>query len=129
MGVVTALSAIDAALAVTLTLFTLSGAGMSCAISSLTSIIQQRCPAELRGRVMALWLMSFLGLRPLAASLNGLLADVVSLEAAYLVSGGLVLAALVPCRPRRLGAVDHPRRRQVLAPDISSISTPRKGIA
>jgi len=129
MGVVTVLSAIDAALVVTLTLFTLSGVGMSCAISSLTSIIQQRCPAELRGRVMALWLMSFLGLRPLAASLNGLLADVVSLEAAYLVSGGLVLAVLVPCRPRRLGAVDHPPRRQVLAPDFSSISTPRKGIA
>jgi len=47
---------------------------------SLNTRIQKRLPDELRGRVMALWGMAFVGSRPLAAVVNGSLADNVSLS-------------------------------------------------
>lgn len=68
---------------------TIGGAGMMAAVTGLTTQIQQRLPEELRGRVMALWSVAFIGSRPVAAGLNGAVADWWSPQAA------LVLLALV----------------------------------
>ncbi|MQA07998.1 MAG: MFS transporter [Pseudonocardiaceae bacterium] len=82
--------------------FGVSGAGMTVAFTSITTQIQNRSPDALRGRIMALWFVGFLGSRPLAAGLNGFLADVLSIAAALLVTAGITLVAAFLCRPRNL---------------------------
>lgn len=82
-----------------------AGLGFSVAISSVTSLIQVRAPERLIGRVMALWLMGFVGGRPVAAVLTGAIADFSSVRAACLVLAGVLVAAAWLCRPSRIGAV------------------------
>ena len=55
--------------------FGLTGVGFVLALTSFTSVIQRRVPDELRGRVMALWSVAFLGNRPIAALIDGAAAD------------------------------------------------------
>ncbi|MPZ88615.1 MAG: MFS transporter [Nitriliruptorales bacterium] len=78
------------------------GMGMMGAITSLTTQIQQRVPEELRGRVMALWSVCFVGSRPLAAAINGAIADLWSPEAALVVLAALLAAAAILARPSRI---------------------------
>ena len=66
----------------------LAGAGFIVAITSVTTQLQELVPEELRGRVMALWGVAFLGIRPVSAALDGAIADLSSPEVA-----GLVMAA------------------------------------
>ena len=80
----------------------LAGAGFIVASSSTSTLIQLRVPAELRGRVMALWLMAFVGSRPLAAVTAGVIADLVSVTVACLIVATTLLAVVVVCRPARL---------------------------
>lgn len=82
--------------------FGVVGAGFMVALTAATTLIQQRVPAVLRGRVMALWFMGFVGSRPLAATLDGWLADTFSLPAALLVNAGLLVLLTLAFRPRRL---------------------------
>jgi len=63
----------------------IGGTGMTIGLTSITTLVQQRVPDELRGRVMALWSVAFLGSRPIAASTTGAVADLVSVTAALLV--------------------------------------------
>lgn len=76
------------------------GLGMMAANTSLTTQIQQRVPGSMRGRIMALWLVGFVGSRPLAASWNGIVADTFSVDAALLVMTGLLVVAGIAVRPR-----------------------------
>lgn len=71
----------------------LAGIGFLLAITALTTRLQQRVPEELRGRVMALWSLAFLGSRPLAALLDGALADLLSPHRATAVAAVIPLAA------------------------------------
>lgn len=73
--------------------FLLSGAGFMLATVALNTRIQRRVPDELRGRVMALWAVAFLGSRPIAALLNGSVADLVSVRAALVTAALVTLAA------------------------------------
>ena len=75
---------------------------MTTAITSLSAQLQQRLPDELRGRIMALWSMAYLGSRPLAAALDGAVADAVSVSAALLLVVSLLLGAAWLCSPGRL---------------------------
>ena len=56
----------------------------------------------LRGRIMALWLVGFVGSRPIAAALLGGTADAVSVQAAFAVAAVLCLVVALACRPSRL---------------------------
>lgn len=85
-----------------LLLFGVVGGGFMIALTGATTLIQERVPPLLRGRVMALWFMGFIGSRPLAASLDGWLADTFSLAAALLVTAALLAVMLVCFRPGRL---------------------------
>ncbi len=81
----------------------IGGLGMAYALTSLTTLMQQRVPDELRGRVMALWGIAFLGSRPLSAAMSGTLADLVSVEAALaVIIVVLVVGARLVHRERRL---------------------------
>ena len=84
--------------------FALAGVGFLLANTGLTTRIQQRVPEELRGRVLALWSVAFLGSRPLAALLDGALADLWGVRLAMLAGGGIALAsALLVIRGLRPG--------------------------
>jgi len=82
--------------------FALAGLGFGWAMTGLSTVVQERAPAELRGRIMALWLVGFLGSRPIAAALLGGTADGVSVQAAFAVAAVLTLAVTVWCRPSNL---------------------------
>ena len=79
--------------------FALSGAGMTLALTSLGTELYSRVPDHFRGRIMALWLLGFVGARPVAATLNGFLADRWSLQAALAVTAVGVLVAAYVARP------------------------------
>ncbi len=70
-----------------------AGAGFLTAITSLTTLLQQRVPEDLRGRIMALWGVAFLGSRPLAAVVDGTVADVAGVRAGVAVAAVCALAA------------------------------------
>ena len=81
--------------AVALTGLVLAGMGFLVAISSINTAVQRRVPDALRGRVMALWSAAFLGSRPLAAPLDGAVADLTSPRLAVLVTAALPVVAAV----------------------------------
>jgi MFS family permease len=79
--------------------FAVGGAGMTFALTGFTTLLYGRVPREFIGRIMALWLVGFVGSRPLAAALNGVLTDLVSVDAALLATALLVACAGWLCRP------------------------------
>jgi MFS family permease len=88
--------------AVALAGFALSGLGFGWAMTGLSTVVQERAPEELRGRIMALWLVGFLGSRPIAAALLGGTADLVSVQAAFAVATVLTTAVALWCRASNL---------------------------
>lgn len=82
--------------------FALAGLGFGLAMSSLSTIVQERAPDDLRGRIMAVWLIGFVGSRPLAAAILGGAADLWSVHVSFTISAGVVLAAAIWCRPKKL---------------------------
>lgn len=56
----------------------LAGIGFLLGVTTTNSNLQRRLDENMRGRVMALWSMAFLGSRPLAAIIDGGVADLVS---------------------------------------------------
>ena len=85
--VVAALSGTPAA---ALAAFGLSGVGMTLAFTSITTQIQNRVPDALRGRIMALWFVGFLGARPFAAAVTGFLSDRTTVGAALVTTAAAV---------------------------------------
>lgn len=88
--------------------FVVGGAGMTMSLTSLSTQLQQRVPDALRGRVMALWSVAFLGSRPVAAATNGAVADAWSPATAFLGVAVLVFIAALWTRPERLAARPAP---------------------
>ncbi|MCV7053999.1 MFS transporter [Mycolicibacterium gilvum] len=82
--------------------FALAGFGFGCAMTGLSTVVQERAPEELRGRIMALWLVGFLGSRPIAAAVLGGTADLTNVFVAFAVASGLALVVTVLCRPSKL---------------------------
>jgi sugar phosphate permease len=75
---------------------------MTTSLTAFSTLIQQVLPEGLRGRVMALWSMAFLGSRPLAAAINGAIADATTVRTAHLVVAVVVALFAVWVRPSRL---------------------------
>jgi MFS family permease len=82
--------------------FALAGLGFGWAMTGLSTVVQERAPEELRGRIMALWLVGFLGSRPIAAAVLGSTADAFSVYTAFAVAAALCLVTTVLCRPSNL---------------------------
>ncbi len=96
--------AISSVMSLSLVGFFIDGVGMSWVTTSATVILQVRTPDVLRGRVMALWIIAYVGSRPLAGIMHGTIAQFVSTPTALATSATLALLAAALCRPRRLGA-------------------------
>ncbi|AMO63821.1 major facilitator superfamily transporter [Mycolicibacterium phlei] len=82
--------------------FALGGLGFGWAMTGLSTVVQERAPGELRGRIMALWLVGFLGSRPIAAALLGGTADMTNVYVAFGVAATLCLLMVLWCRPSKL---------------------------
>jgi MFS family permease len=93
------------AVAVAVVGFGVAGAGMPLALNAYTTVIQTGLPDELRGRVMALWSVAFIGSRPLAATLDGAVADAAGVRVALLVAAALIAVGAAATGPRRLSSV------------------------
>jgi MFS family permease len=84
----------------------LAGFGFLLGITGVTTAMQRAIPEGLRGRVMALWSMAFLGSRPFAALLDGAVADAVStgvataLAATFAFLAAALLASRIRARTR-----------------------------
>jgi MFS family permease len=64
--------------AVVLLSLLVAGVGFLFGVTATNSNLQHRLDEDMRGRVMALWSMAFLGSRPIAAIIDGGVADLVS---------------------------------------------------
>lgn len=71
----------------------LAGGSFLIASTDVTSALQELTEDGVRGRVMALWSMAFLGSRPIAAVVDGVVADAVSPQAAVLVLAAVMALA------------------------------------
>jgi len=79
---------------VALVALAVAGAGFLVGVSLLTGVLHRRLDERLRGRVMALWSVAFLGARPVGAAVNGAVADRVGVVPAVVVAGTVALVAL-----------------------------------
>lgn len=75
--------------------FLVAGWGFMIATVTNNTRIQRGVPDELRGRVMALWGVAFLGSRPIAAPINGAIADATSVTIAMFAAAAVVLTAVL----------------------------------
>ncbi len=80
-----------------------AGVGMAYALSSLTTMVHQRVDEDVRGRVMALWGVAFLGTRPLSAALSGAIADLFNVQLALFAIMAIVAFGAWSVRPTRIG--------------------------
>jgi MFS family permease len=79
-----------------------AGVGYFLTITSLTTLLQLTIPEFLRGRVMALWGVCFLGSRPLAAFVDSYLAHLFSVRTALLtLAVGVAIATVFVARATR----------------------------
>lgn len=102
LGVGCAILVVTPVTAIAMAGFALAGLGFGWAMTGLSTVVQERAPEELRGRIMALWLVGFLGSRPLAAALLGGTADAFNVQAAFAVAAVLCIVVTLCCRPSKL---------------------------
>jgi predicted MFS family arabinose efflux permease len=72
-----------------------AGFAFLCAITSVTTRMQQGIAEDVRGRVMGLWGMAFLGSRPVAALINGAVADLTGPRLATVLAATMALVGAV----------------------------------
>lgn len=84
----------------------MAGAGFIHSISTLNTSLQLRVDDSERGRVMALWSVALLGLRPIAAAIHGSIADTAGIRVAMAV-GALwaLMGAIGLARSRTKGSI------------------------
>ncbi len=78
-----------------LTAAAVTGAGFLIGVTGTNSELQRAVPEELRGRVMAWWSVAFLGCRPLAALVDGAVADWLGVRVAIGVAASIAGTAAV----------------------------------
>lgn len=91
--------------------FCANGSGFVLSLTGFTTTLQRRLPDELRGRVMALWSVFFLGNRPIAAAADGGAADLVGPRWAMVIAITVaLLGAGGAARLHRMGDRDATTR-------------------
>ena len=102
LGAGCAILAVGVAPALAMAGFALAGVGFGWAMTGLSTVVQERAPEELRGRIMALWLVGFVGSRPIAAAVLGGTADLINVQVAFAVAAALTIGVAWLCRPSNL---------------------------
>lgn len=80
----------------------IAGMSMTIGISSYTTLMQFVTPNHLRGRLTAVWSMAFLGSRPFAAGISGIITDYFGVRAAIAAVALVASLGVVIARPSRL---------------------------
>lgn len=81
--------------------FAVAGAGFTLAVTAISTAVLMRVPDHLRGRVMAFWMVCFVGFRPVASLTAGLVSDAVSPQLALVVMLAVTGVATAACAWRR----------------------------
>ncbi|WP_420112101.1 MFS transporter [Pseudactinotalea sp.] len=81
--------------------FAIAGAGFTIGVTSVSTAVLLRVPDYLRGRVMAFWMICFVGFRPVASTLAGTVADAASVRWAILATVLVTAAAMVAITRQR----------------------------
>jgi len=89
----------------------LGGAGF---VTSFNAITQQECPPDMRGRILALTAVAFLGSYPIGGPITGLIGDYVSLEWSLAYGGVATLACITAMVWWALGRRERETRFTVL---------------
>lgn len=87
-------------------ILTVTGACQATISSLSNTLIQTMTPAEIRGRVMSIFVLCFNGMFPVGALITGTIAQHSGAPTAAMVSGGVVLASLVTALFLRPGLVE-----------------------
>jgi MFS family permease len=103
--------------AVMVVLLVPTGAAVLAFTTTANSIVQLGSAPQVRGRVMALYILVFLGGTPIGAPLVGLVADVLGPRAGLVLGGGVTAVAVVAAaawtlRARELRLEPHLARRR-----------------
>jgi MFS family permease len=101
LGAGVALFSITPSLWLGLAILAVAGFGYLSANSAVTSRLQLEVEEHQRGRIMALWAVAFLGLRPVASLIDGGLASLFGVRVAGVVLTLPVLAAAAVLLIRR----------------------------
>ncbi|MEN6429685.1 MAG: MFS transporter, partial [Coriobacteriales bacterium] len=93
--------ALSRSVPLTVGLLVVLGAAFLAIISSVNTTLQVYVPSEIRGRVMALYVLAFLGMMPVGAALFGTLGERLGTPTAIAIGGAVTLAfgALLLLRP------------------------------
>ena len=102
LGTALVAAAIGASPLAAILAFGFAGIGLAFALTALTTLIQSNVPDEFRGRMMAFWGVSYVGVRPIAAPISGIVSDNLSVDAALITAAVLVLISGVVARPARI---------------------------
>lgn len=96
--------ALSRSVVVTGVLLVVSGAAFLACVSSINTNLQTAAPPEIRGRIMSLFVLSFMGLMPIGSMVFGTLGDAIGAPQAILVGGVVVsvFAVFLLARPRFL---------------------------
>ncbi|MGO9457169.1 MAG: MFS transporter, partial [Acidimicrobiales bacterium] len=100
--------------AVALAALVLMGVGSISFIATANATLQLRADPAMRGRVMALYAIAFLGSTPIGAPLVGWISDTTSPRVALLVGGVATLAASLPLAMRYGGLRREKRGGEVV---------------
>jgi len=85
-----------------LSAFGVAGFGFSWALTGFSTLTQGRTPEEFRGRIMALWMVGFIGSRPFAAAVTGIVADALSVRISFFFAAASLAVIAALCGPRNL---------------------------
>ncbi|HEX6645532.1 MAG TPA: MFS transporter [Gemmatimonadales bacterium] len=101
------------------------GFAMMLQMSSSNTLIQSMVPDRLRGRVMAVYSMMFMGMAPFGALLAGVLAERMGAPATIAAGGVLSIAGAVAFR-RKLPALGPEARRLIVAQEAAAGDPPQE---
>ena len=101
-----------------LPLLAIVGAGALCSIATLNTAVQTASPDALRGRVLALWVLSYTASYPLGSFVEGWLSDGIGPGPTVALAGGLSLLSVgaLVARPALLRSLDGDERVVVVDP-------------
>jgi MFS family permease len=92
-----------------------SGASTILVVTASNMVLQHLVPEHLRGRVMALFTMSFFGMLPVGALIAGGLARVAGVQLVFVFAGLVAIAAGIAFR-RQL-----PRLQELMRPVLAQM--------